>query len=73
MRDVAAAVNALRQRRPGMALLIITHYRVSVSATYMYNMSSAMHLAHLKLCRQAQVCKCSLNPELADDTHQQRC
>lgn len=31
MRDVAAAVNALRQRRPGMALLIITHYRVSMS------------------------------------------
>lgn len=30
MRDMAAAVNALRQRRPGMALLIITHYRVSV-------------------------------------------
>ena len=31
MRDVAAAVNALRQRRPDMALLIITHYRVGAS------------------------------------------
>ena len=44
MRDVAEAVNALRERRPAMALLIITHYRVGGKA--------ALLMSHKHLCRE---------------------